>query len=323
MKRHGWVLGVAAVAAVLAAVVVFLKSRLPVLQRSDRHGLPGRLARLSDGDTYYRLEGEGEGKPVVLVHGLGTPCFTWDDVAAGLIADGHRVLRYDLYGRGWSDRPRVRYDDDLYDRQLVELLDELGVSEPVHLVGLSMGGAIAVGFADRHPSRVATLTLLAPGGLPMRMPLPWATKLAKMPGVGELFLILFGQWILRSMLAKGFHDPRHVHSFRRRFEEQLRFDGYRQALLSTVRHMPILELAPRYRRVGRSTRPTLVVWGQYDRVVPSSLARTAARLMPLATVRVLPDVGHNLPVECPDAVLEQLRPFLDEARRAAVPAPTP
>ncbi len=76
--------------------------------------------KLSDGTTYYELGGPESGDVVVLVHGLTTPFFVWDPTFEMLIQKGFRVLRYDLFGRGYSDRPKAKYDDDFYDKQLIE-----------------------------------------------------------------------------------------------------------------------------------------------------------------------------------------------------------
>ncbi|WP_150122055.1 alpha/beta fold hydrolase, partial [Sulfitobacter sp. HI0129] len=77
-------------------------------------------------------------------------------------------LVYDLYGRGYSDRPRTRQDAQFFHRQLRELLDHVGVGDDITLIGYSMGGAIATSFAAEHPGRIQQLVLLAPAG--MRVP---------------------------------------------------------------------------------------------------------------------------------------------------------
>jgi pimeloyl-ACP methyl ester carboxylesterase len=84
------------------------------------------------------------------------------DIAA-LGEAGFRVIRYDLYGRGFSDRPNVKYDAELYDRQLTQLLDGLRITTPVDLAGASMGGPIAAAYTCSHPARVRTLSLFDPG----------------------------------------------------------------------------------------------------------------------------------------------------------------
>ena len=119
------------------------------------------MAPLSEGLTAYHIAGD-RGPWVVLVHGLVTPSYAWEPLAETLAAEGFRVLRYDHFGRGLSDRPAIRYDLDLYVCQLRELIDTLGI-ESMHLIGWSMGGLIVTRFAAEHPASVASLTLISPG----------------------------------------------------------------------------------------------------------------------------------------------------------------
>ena len=93
---------------VLAGGVYFAQTfRLKPLDRAARSLAPGAFANLSDGATHYRLEGEGRARPlIVFVHGFSTPSFVWRGIIPKLTAAGYKTLRYDLYGRGWSDRPR-------------------------------------------------------------------------------------------------------------------------------------------------------------------------------------------------------------------------
>ncbi len=95
-------------------------TKLPVPARS------GSFVALSDGCTHYELGGPQDGRPVALVHGFSVPYFIWDPTFRFLADSGFRVLRYDLFGRGFSDRPHLRYDIDLFCKQLRELLDILG-----------------------------------------------------------------------------------------------------------------------------------------------------------------------------------------------------
>ena len=108
------------------------------LDEAVRASAPGSFVRLSDGYTHYELDGPESGQPVVLVHGFSVPYFMWDPTFEFLTESGFRVLRYDLLGRGYSDRPKVRYDIDTFCQQLKELLDILGL-EQINLMGLSMG----------------------------------------------------------------------------------------------------------------------------------------------------------------------------------------
>src|SRR5262249_28014279 len=154
-----------------------------VLDDTVRAQASGSFVRLADGYTHYELAGPARGPVVLLVHGLSVPYYLWDDTVGPLHTAGLRTLRLDLYGRGLSDRPEAVHNLDLYDRQLVGLLDALNLKEPVHLVGISMGGAIAVNFAVRHPERLAKLGLIAPFGFPQETGA--SAALVRTPLLGE------------------------------------------------------------------------------------------------------------------------------------------
>src|SRR5689334_3715981 len=122
-----------AAAIVLSAVlagtllqVAFDRER-KTLDAAARATVSSKFARLSDGTTEYQLDGPNDGRVVVLLSGASVPFYIWDSTAAALAGAGYRVLRYNYYGRGFSDRPALRYDLATYDRQLSELLDTLGV----------------------------------------------------------------------------------------------------------------------------------------------------------------------------------------------------
>jgi pimeloyl-ACP methyl ester carboxylesterase len=108
------------------------------------------------------LEGPDDGKVVILAHGGTVPIWTWDKQVHALNDAGFRVLSYDKYGRGYSDRPDVTYDQELYKRQLLELVDKLALTEPFDLIGLSLGGGTAVNFTARYPDRVRKLVMISP-----------------------------------------------------------------------------------------------------------------------------------------------------------------
>jgi pimeloyl-ACP methyl ester carboxylesterase len=135
-----------------------------ILDAEARSRASGEFVALPDGMVHYEMAGPPGGQTVVLVHGFSIPYYIWDPTFGALVETGLRVLRYDLYGRGYSDRPDTVYDSDLFDRQLLGLLSALDVDRPVNLVGLSMGGPIAVVFTDRHPQMVHKLGLISATG---------------------------------------------------------------------------------------------------------------------------------------------------------------
>ena len=118
-----------------------------------------------------------------MVHGATLGSMTYQDYAAPFVAAGFRVVLYDQYGRGFSDRPRAPFSIDLMRAQLAELMDHLEI-ERAHLYGLSLGGAIVTRFAAAHPNRVQTLGLQVPliGGANVSR----GVLLARLPVVGPL-----------------------------------------------------------------------------------------------------------------------------------------
>jgi len=145
----GWVL-LAALAAAGAAPFV-AEARKPRMDDARRAEAPGALARLSRGVARYRWYGES-GPVAVCVHGLTTPGFVWDELADEMVAHGWRVLAFDLYGRGYSDRPPGPQGRDLFVEELEEIIRHEGLKGDITLIGYSMGGAIATCYAARNPS---------------------------------------------------------------------------------------------------------------------------------------------------------------------------
>ena len=152
----------------------------------------GNQASLSKGKIFYRWHEPNEllsDEIILLVHGFATPSFVWNGILEDLLSTGRRVLSYDHFGRGYSDRPKEKYSINFYVDTLEELLTSLKVSEDLHLIGYSMGGPISALFSHRNKQKVKTLNLIAPAGY---IPDPhWAMKLFMMPIVGDYFFRAF------------------------------------------------------------------------------------------------------------------------------------
>ena len=130
--------------------------------------------------TNYRLRGPPAGPRVVCVHGIGAFHYYVEPVADCLLTEGYRVLTYDLIGRGHS-KPSDSYGAEAHVEQLWHLLRHVGWADgPVYVVGHSMGGAVAAGFAVQHRACVAGLVLLSPAGL---MSLAQVRLLRRLPGM--------------------------------------------------------------------------------------------------------------------------------------------
>ena len=117
-------LGLGLLAVLVVAIMgpyVALEREVRTLDASTREALGGSYVALPGGVTHYELSGPDQGAVVVLVHGGTIPFYAWDPQVTALREAGLRVLRYDHFGRGYSDRPQVDYDRALYQQQLEDL----------------------------------------------------------------------------------------------------------------------------------------------------------------------------------------------------------
>ncbi len=278
----------------------------------------GSFIQLTDGICHYELnetrntQYEIRNTPtIVLVHGFSVPYFIWDPTFEFLAQSGFRVLRFDLFGRGYSDRPRVRYGMDLYVRQLHDLLDALDVREPVCLAGLSMGGPIAGAFTDQHPERIGKLILIDPSGAkPIALSAP--LKVAKIRGLGELLLGLAGDDTLLKGIASDFYDPALIEAFIERYRPQMKIRGFKRAILSTLRENMLGSFLEIYQRVGALNKPTLIFWGRHDTTVPFEHSELVRAAMPHAEFHAVENVGHIPHYEKPGEVNPILLEFLNK-----------
>ncbi|WDK09258.1 hypothetical protein CGRA01v4_00536 [Colletotrichum graminicola] len=154
---------------------------LPALSASARDALPyppgalpgGRDVATAYGNLrVYEFGPEDASERVLLLHGIGTPCLALGGVAAEFVAKGWRVMTFaDFFGRGYSDAPLdIPHDARLYTTQILLALASSPLpgwtgNDAFHLLGYSLGGAVAAAFASSHPHLVRSLTLVAPGGL--------------------------------------------------------------------------------------------------------------------------------------------------------------
>jgi len=269
----------------------------------------GSFIRLSDGFTHYELSNPGSENTVVLIHGFSVPYYIYDPTFEFLTQSGFRVLRYDLFGRGFSDRPDLPYNIDLFVRQLGDLLNALGVSQPMTLVGLSTGGPISTVFTVRYPERVNKLVLIDPVGA---RPLPYARslKVATLPILGETILSLIGSGSLAKNIMKDFFDPTFVDYFQARYVIQMQYKGFKRALLSTIRNRMLDSFMEDYQRVGKMAKPVLLFWGRSDSTVPFDHSDELRKAIPEIEFHAFENCGHIPHYEKPEEVNPILLEFL-------------
>jgi pimeloyl-ACP methyl ester carboxylesterase len=291
---------------------------------------PGEPVQLNAGEVFVRYApGPPDAESAVFVHGLGGSAVNWTDLMGALAhpsADwpGLAGIAPDLPGFGYSPvPPNGDYSVDSRSDVVTELIEHEGHA-PVHLVGNSMGGAIATRIAARRPDLVETLTLISPA-LPDLSPrlLPLRLALVSTPGVGRVILNRMLQIPpeKRTDMSIGdlFADPSLMPPERRAQavrEVQRRDDlSYaRQVLIESGRAL-VAEYIRRgpdtlWRDAAKVTAPTLVLYGSHDRLVNPATAARAARTFRSCRVVVLPRIGHVAMMERPDLVTAEMRDFI-------------
>jgi pimeloyl-ACP methyl ester carboxylesterase len=265
--------------------------------------------------TFY--EDSGEGPPVVLVHGYGGDLRLWNAQVPALVDAGFRVIRHDVRGHGRSLISPDGYTYENYSADLRDLLDRLNVERPAteslnieaaHIVGLSMGGGIALQFALENLQRVLSLTLVDSA-------LPGFTYGQQAAGRIEALVEAVRTAGPRAALENVYLQHPFFDGIRRVPEQ---FEAVREIVLGfQAPDMREGGRPPDYRpdltgRLAEVTAPTLVVAGQHDIPDFRFIAELLAENIPNASLTIIPDCWHLPPVEKPEHFNDLLISFLHD-----------
>lgn len=278
---------------------------------------PATFDQVGGARLHIRRTPGPDGVPAVYVHGLGGSSTNWTDLA-GLLAPVAGGTALDLPGFGYSE-PADGFDFSLEAHAEVVARHIEDVGAPVHLLGNSMGGAIALIVAARRPELLRTLTLISPA-MPDRRPDP---RRLSDPRMAFAYLPLVGARVRRQLAALGpreraaqviklcFADPSKFAESR--LDELAEEHGARagfawagpalaRSTFGIFRAWSAVGKASLWALVPRVTTPTLVVWGLRDRVISVRRATRTARALPHARLLVLPRTGHVAQMERPVVV---------------------
>mgnify|MGYP000032390622 CR=1 FL=1 len=247
--------------------------------------------------------------PLLLVHGFLVDYRAWEDVAVRL-SDRHRIFALDLPGYGKSPVPgNATPDLSLFVRAVAGAIRAL-CPGAVDLAGHSLGGGIAIAVAARHPELVRRLVAVDALSFPFR--LPFKGRLPLVPGFGRLlFRRLYGRRLFLDYFRSDvMHDPRRlnlgrIEHYYRAFDPPERRDWAFRTLPLTADPRPIAALAPRV------NRPTLILWGEHDRLIPRHVAESLQAAIAGSRLEWIPDSGHAPPEEQPEETARRIAGFLE------------
>jgi pimeloyl-ACP methyl ester carboxylesterase len=300
---------------VACAVCVLIVAALPFVAELFRKPMtsarqnraPGRMADLAMGATHYTWSGPEGGPVAICIHGLSTPSFVFAATERHLAGMGFRVLTYDLYGRGYSDRPRGAQSLDFFLAQLRALLQHQNVGGPLVMIGYSMGAQIAAAFAAEEGPRVRALVLAAPAGLGATSTEfnPWTA-----PVIGDWLTRLAGGWKLRRELVEHAKIATIIPDLEHRQAAETRKRGFLPAILSSRRNLLAKSIAMDLREVYKFDTPILAIWGTLDPIIPQSSVGRLAEIAPDAHHVQIKGAAHTLLQSHPTQVAHALHAFL-------------
>jgi len=278
-------LSIIVVAGISLSIVYKIRNvETKTMNKDSRKNTTGTFIQLTDGITHYEASGIDTGKTVILVHGFSVPYYIWGGTYYSLVQQGFHAIRYDEFGRGFSDRPDAVYEPSFYRRQLFDLINALKLKAPVSLVGVSFGGAVVTDFAVHYPALTDKIILIDP------------VYHFRKAGAGE-FIANYIMAIQHEQQANGQLEdlkyPEHFPDWVDRYKVQMQFKGFRHALISTIMHFPGDTIINNYEKLDHLHKSVLLIWGKEDQTVPYTFSdslkqKLHVKFFPVDDTRHLP-----------------------------------
>jgi len=286
-------------AAVIGIVYFSLNKETKELTYNLRKNTNGSYIELSGGVTHYELDGPDSGKVVIMIHGFSVPYYIWNETYEYFTEHGFRVLRYDQFGRGFSDRPDVVYNKQLYLTQLKELIEKLDLKQPVSLVGVSFGGILATDFTCAYPNLVNKVILIDPGyNFTKPDAISYITTFKEIIGADKRAL---------SQLEDFKYPDKHP-TWVEQYIPQMEYKGFRHALVSTQFNY-VYNARESNTCLNTKNKPVLLVWGKDDKTVPFNYSDSVRSVLKTEFLPV-DDAGHLPYIEQAEIVNPAMVTFL-------------
>ena len=246
----------------------------------------GNFTELTNGFTYYEIENRFNENTLVFIHGFSVPSYIWDKTYNTAKEKGFKVVKLDLYGRGFSDNPDIDYTDELFANQVIELLQELEIKKATFL-GLSNGGRVISKLADLKPNMIEKLVYVSASSFNSH-----ENNVNKSVSKEEVNAFIKNRYpTISSGQLSDFKYPENYPLWDDKYEELLKFKGFARALISTVKNHKNLDLENK--EISDSNKNVYTIWGDSDSVVIfNNIKGKLNKLLPNRFEYTVPNSGH-------------------------------
>lgn len=246
----------------------------------------GNFAELSNGFTYYNIDNRFNENTLVFIHGFSVPSYIWEKTYNSAKEKGFKVIKLDLYGRGFSDNPDLDYTDELFANQVIELLQELQITNATFL-GLSNGGRVISKLADIKPNMVEKLVYVSASSFNNHK--NTADKNVSKDEINEFIKNRYPT--ISSGQLSDFKYPENYPLWDDKYEDLLKFKGFARALISTIKNHKNLDLENK--EISDSNKKVYTIWGDSDSVVVyNDIKEKLNKLIPNRFEYIVPNSGH-------------------------------
>ena len=260
----------------------------------------------------------GEGAPIILLHGVGDSAYAWQWVMRPL-SRAYRVYAVSFPGFGDSAKPDAPYAPEFFVDFTAAFMDAMRIEKSM-LVGNSLGGLVAMLMAFRKPERVSALTLVSSAGLGREVNL--ALRMLTLPGFGPLLAAWYKtpigayQWALFTTWLLFAHPLNAPKAWTAGLRQMALMPGYLEATVASMRSVGTI-LGQRARRIVLNQLheldlPTLVLWGDRDKVVPLRHGRAAASRLTAGRLEVFRQCGHLPHIEAAKPFVRAVDGFMKQ-----------
>lgn len=260
---------------------------------------------------HYQDEGNPDGQPIVLLHGMLSSLGTWDEWKKGLLAD-YRVISLDVPGFGLTGGPENEedYNEVLLHASFQHFIDELELDDFV-LAGNSLGGYMSAHYAANNPNKVKKLILIDPAGAPQDM--PFFLNLASMPVVNSVVSNVLPTIFISLAVKDAYGEEERIteESVQRYIDFSLK-PGARTAYANSIALVSDKNDRQEPLDFATITAPTLLMWGDEDRWVPTELSQLWLDNIPNSSLITYPNVGHAPMEEIPAQSLSDAIAFIQQ-----------